>query len=351
MSSSALSSTIEMALAGKVVARFVLEQGELLIGSDYGVILLPLQMALRSFEPILPTMEVYASFGQDDAIVQQILRALETHQSIEIFGCSNAESSFLLRSLAHQFEMEHGVLYVEQADVLEDVLQWIFEQLYRVPADVKASRAEIRAGLRDRQVLVLLNHPTLTGSELEQLDQILPESLFVVASSKRRFFQADCAIEVSGLDEGSCQPQIRADREPEAIFAESRLLRETLQAYVQQKRWAEVLRMVKSTEKMFAIAKWWGAWEQLLNLGLQAAWALEDEGAEAWALHQLGTLAFCQEQVTLGYDLLKQALDLRADLGEKTAIAFSQHNLSQLKALIVPVETENLPQYNQRYLF
>lgn len=351
MSSSALSSTIEMALAGKVVARFVLEQGELLIGSDYGVILLPFQMALRSFEPILPKMEVQAILGQEPAIVQQILRALETHQSIEIFGCSNAESSFLLRSLAHQFEMEHVVLYVEQADVLEDVLQWIFEQLYRVPADVKASRAEIRAGLRDRQVLVLLNYPTLTGSELEQLNQILPESLFVVASSKRRFFQADCAIEVSGLDEGSCQPQIRADREPEAIFAESRLLRETLQAYVQQKRWAEVLRMVKSTEKVFAIAKFWGAWEQLLNLGLQAAWALEDEGAEAWALHQLGTLAFCQEQVTLGYDLLKQALDLRADLGEKTAIAFSQHNLSQLKALIVPVETENLPQYNQRYLF
>lgn len=351
MSSSALSSTIEMALAGKVVARFVLEQGELLIGSDYGVILLPLQMALRSFEPILPTMEVQAILGQEPAIVQQILRALETHQSIEIFGCSNAESSFLLRSLAHQFEMEHGVLYVEQADVLEDVLQWMFEQLYRVPADVKASRAEIRAGLRDRQVLVLLNHPTLTGSELEQLNQILPESLFVVASSKRRFFQADCAIEVSGIDERLCQPQICADREPEAIFAESRLLRETLQAYVKQKRWAEVLRMVKSTEKVFAIAKFWGAWEQLLNLGLQAAWALEDEGAEAWALHQLGTLAFCQEQVTLGYDLLKQALDLRADLGEKTAIAFSQHNLSQLKALIVPVETENLPQYNQRYLF
>lgn len=351
MSSSACSSTIEMALAGKVIARFVLEQGELLIGSDYGVILLPLQMALRSFEPILPKMEVQAILGQEPAIVQQILRALEAHQSIEIVGHSKAGSSFLLRSLAHQFEMEHGVLYLEQADVLEDVLQWMFEQLYRVPVDVKASRAEIRAGLRDRQVLILLNHPTLTGSELEQLDRILPESLFVVASSKRRLFQADCAIEISGMDEGSCQPQIRADREPEAIFAESRLLRETLQAYVKQKRWAEVLRRVKSTEKVFAIAKWWGAWEQLLNLGLQAAWALEDEGAEAWALHQLGTLAFCQEQVTLGYDLLKQALELRTDLGEKTAIAFSQHNLSQLKALIVPVETENLPQYNQRYLF
>jgi hypothetical protein len=351
MSRSAFSSTIEMALAGRIVARFVLEQGELLIGSDYGVILLPLQMALRSFEPILPAIEVNASLGQDHAIVQQLLGALEAHQSIEIFGHSKAESSFLLRSLAHQFQMEHGALYVNQADGLEDVLQWMFEQLYQVPADVKASRAEIRAGLHDRQVLILLNHPTLTKAELEKIDQILPESLFVVSSSERRFFQAGCEIDVSDVDGLLFQPQTLEDSEPDAIFEEKSLLMATLQTYVRQKQWADVLKVVRSTEQRFTIAKFWGAWEQLLQLGLQAAWALEDEGAEAWALHQLGTLAFCQEQVTLGYDLLKQSLDLRTDLGEKTAIAFSQHNLSQLKALIVPVKTKNLPQNNQRYWF
>jgi hypothetical protein len=124
----------------------------------------------------------------------------------------------------------------------------------------------------------------------------------------------------------------------ESIAEERKLIITTAQQWVKQKRWTEVIQLVRSTEQAFAIANSWEAWEQVLNWGLKAAWALQDEVTEAWALHQLGTLAFCQEQVTLGYDLLKEALDLRSRLGEGVAIAFSQHNLSQLKALIVPME-------------
>lgn len=133
----------------------------------------------------------------------------------------------------------------------------------------------------------------------------------------------------------------------ESIVEETKLILTTAQQWVEQKRWAEIIQLARSTEQAFAIANSWEAWEQVLNWGLKAAWALQDEVTEAWALHQLGTLAFCQEQVTLGYDLLKEALDLRSQLGEDVAIAFSQHNLSQLKALIVPMENESLARNNQ----
>ncbi|MCU0549205.1 MAG: hypothetical protein MUC48_07645 [Leptolyngbya sp. Prado105] len=322
MSRPALPSTIETELAGKALARLSLEQCELLIGSDYGVILQPLQMDVRSFEQILPKLE---SIPISEAVVPEILTAIEAHQSIEIFG--NQDFGELLRSLANVIEMEHGVLYLDQPDGIEDVLQRMFEQFYQVPTDVKASRAEIREGLSDRRALILLDHPTLTAAEIEQLCRIVPASLWVVASVERRFFWADCAIDLSRPIHLDLATPYKAG----GVFT-------ILQNFGQQGQWSEVLNLVRLTEHDFAVSKLWGAWEQMLRWGFQAAWALEDEISEAWALHQLGTLAFCQEKVTLGYDLLEEALALRTEIGEPTAIAFSQHNLSQLKALIVPSE-------------
>lgn len=348
MSRSALAHKIEMALTGKVIARLALEQCELGVGSEYGVILQPLQMAVRSFKPSLSSIEGFPISVHDENIAQEILAALAMNQSVEVVGNGCAKTA-LLRSLVPQIEMKHGVVYVNQADAIEDVLQGIFEQLYQVPIDMKASRAEIRDGLSDRQALILLDNPTLTASEVDRLCRILPESLFVVASIERRFFQADRVIELSSqaISFASSQDMEKVlsnliNCASQSVVEERSLIITTVKWCVEQKRWVEAMQIVRSTEQVFATAKLWGAWEQLLNWGLQAAWALEDEVTEAWALHQLGTLAFCQEQVTFGYDLLKAALDLRSELGEETAIAFSQHNLSQLKALIVPMENESI---------
>lgn len=417
MSRSALPNTIEMALAGKNVARLTLEECELMVGSEYGVILQPLPMAVRSFEPSLPKpIRVVIPAEKGSGIQAEILVALEQHRLIEVFGDRDTDKIVMLRSLAHQIEMPHGVLSLDQADAIEDVLQTLFEQFYQVPVDVKASRAEIRAGLGDRQALIVLNHPALSSSEVDQLCQTLPNSRFVAVSNERRFSQADWAIELSSsarsvtpaapdleilnllasvavpltseqinaivgkanvqqltslrliqVEQGRytlCQwnepptdsefwmqkvlkyvrQWIQAQPSVEAIVADRRLLIAAVQWGMEQQRWAEVAQLVRSTEQAFAIAKLWGAWERLLRWGLQAAWELGDEVTEAWALHQLGTLAFCQEEVTLGYDLLKEALDLRSQLGEPVAVTFTQHNLSQLMALIVPIETEE-----QRY--
>ncbi|MGG6263587.1 hypothetical protein ACQ4M3_16240 [Leptolyngbya sp. AN03gr2] len=402
MSHSAFFSTIETALGETIVVRLILEECELLIGSEYGAILQGIPVKERSFELISPN----SSFSNPEVSISQALSALMAKQSIEVYGLGFAKIE-LLRSLSQQSELQaiypDGILYLEQSDPLEDLLQIIFEQLYHVPSDVKPSRAEIRSKLSDRQALILLNHPNLTAAELEQLQRVLPESRFAIASVVRRFSQANSAIELSDPEAnlGSVSEQenavfellatvgisltaeqitaitnvsdlafIQVDQgryklwkqyriseswmekilayvldwirsKPDRIVEERELLMVTVQWAANQRRFSEVIEIVRSIEGAFASAKLWASWSKLLRWSLSASWALEDETTEAWALHQLGTLAFCQQEVTTGYDTLRDALVLRTELKEQTAIDFTTHNINQIKALIVPAKSPN----------
>ncbi|WP_058996620.1 hypothetical protein [Leptolyngbya sp. NIES-2104] len=403
MSHSDLFSTIETALGHVVVNRLILEECELLIGSEYGAILQEISVETRSFEPMTPSL----SFSNPEVSIPEAFSALKVRRSIEVHGLGFAKIE-LLRSLSQKSELQavypHGIFYLDLSDPLEDLLQIIFEQLYRVPSDVKPSRAEIRSGLSDRQSLILLSHSTLTAAELEQLQQVLPESRFAIASVVRRFFQANTAIELSDPEvnlEPVTEPEqavlellatvgisltaeqitaitnvsefnrvIQADQgryklwrqyriseswmekvlayvlnwvrsRPQNLIQERELLMVTVQWAANQRRFTEVIEIVRSIEGAFAIAKLWGSWSKLLRWSLSASWALEDEVTESWALHQLGTLAFCQQEVTTGYDTLRDALALRTEREEQTAIAFTTHNINQIKALIVPANSKS----------
>ncbi|MBD1842745.1 hypothetical protein H6F89_04845 [Cyanobacteria bacterium FACHB-63] len=432
MSRSAFSSTIETALSQTVVARLLLEECECLIGSKCGVVLRAMPVEARTFElmPMPALILPCLVEAVDEATLSQALTALKAQRSIEVCGRGFGKVA-LLRSLAHQPELQqaypHGILYLDQLDPIEDLLQTIFEQFYRVSSEAKPSRAEIRAGLSDRQALILLDHSHLTATELEQLQRWLPQSRFVVASIGRRFAQANLAIEIpeqiepdvsTRTDEESAILEllatvgvplrveqiaaiakasssdlsklidlhlIQVEREryrlrspyrtsdawmegvldyvlnwirtqSDAIIQERELLMVAVQWGTNQRRSAEVIEIVRSVECEFATTKLWGSWSKLLRCSLAAAWALGDEATEAWALHQLGTLAFCQQEVTNGHDTLKDALAIRTDLAKRStnpecavSLAFSTHNLNQIKALIVPVKSKASQKPSQRY--
>lgn len=430
MSRSAFSSTIETALSQAVVARLLLEECECLIGSEYGVVLQALAAESRTFESrtfeqmsaLAVSLPCWAE-SVDEPTLLQALTALKAQRSIEIYGIGFAKIA-LLRLLAHQPELQQvypdGILYLDRLDPIQDLLQTIFEQLYQVSSEVKPSRAEIRSGLSDRRALILLDHPQLTATELEGLQQWIPQSRFAIASIGRRFTQAGFAIQVS--EQISTDLNALTDREvamlellatvgvplraeqltaianiaspdlsklidlkliqvereryrlrvphrisnawmekvlsyvldwirtqPGDIIRERELLMVAVQWGANQRRSTEVIEIVRSIEREFAIAKLWGSWSKLLRCSLAAAWASGDEATEAWALHQLGTLAFCQQEVTNGYDTLGDALALRTALGDPTTIAFSAHNLNQLKALIVPGKSKASPRSAQRF--
>ena len=125
-------------------------------------------------------------------------------------------------------------------------------------------------------------------------------------------------------------------RSPNAILAEKALILHTLEWTVSQARWVETLRLVRSLEGALVLGKQWDTWRRVLNWGLQAAWALEDSVSEAWGLHQLGTLALCQEEVTTAHDALTEAISLRSLLNDQVGEQLSRHNLERLRAVTLP---------------
>ena len=126
-------------------------------------------------------------------------------------------------------------------------------------------------------------------------------------------------------------------RSPDTLLAQKALMLHTLEWAVSQARWAETLRLVRSLEGSLALGKQWDAWRRVLNWGLQAAWAREDSISEAWGLHQLGTLALCQEEPTTAYDALTEAISLRSLLNDEVGERLSRHNLERLRDMTLPL--------------
>lgn len=92
--------------------------------------------------------------------------------------------------------------------------------------------------------------------------------------------------------------------------------------------WSGVLRLAYLFEGSLALAGRWGLWAWVLQRGMEAAQALGNQPARAWALHQLGTRALCLDQSGLARDYLVRALRLREALGDWEGAAVTRHNLN-----------------------
>jgi hypothetical protein len=118
--------------------------------------------------------------------------------------------------------------------------------------------------------------------------------------------------------------------EPDALLEEAEAILELLRWGIDARRWAEVLRLGQAVEGALTLSGQWGGWAQVLEWVLQAAEALGNQGAEAWALHQVGTRAFCLGEADAARNFLTQALELREALGDRIGAAITRHNLDLL---------------------
>jgi hypothetical protein len=94
--------------------------------------------------------------------------------------------------------------------------------------------------------------------------------------------------------------------------------------------WTSVLQLARAAERVLFLAGRWEAWHDTLRRGLDAARASADKTAEAFFVHQQGTLAFCQDQLEDAYQLLRQALSLREQIGDTDGASVTRHNLRLL---------------------
>jgi hypothetical protein len=91
-----------------------------------------------------------------------------------------------------------------------------------------------------------------------------------------------------------------------------------------------VLQLARAAERILFLAGRWEAWHDTLSRGVEAARESADKAAEAFFVHQQGTLAFCQDQLEDAYQLLRQALTLREQIGDADGASVTRHNLRML---------------------
>jgi hypothetical protein len=97
-----------------------------------------------------------------------------------------------------------------------------------------------------------------------------------------------------------------------------------------QQRWSDVIALGRAIDPYLTLHGLWEAWQRVIDHVLRSARQLGDRVNEAWALHQLGTHAIGIGQMGLAINLLREALNLRGELGDAIGMAYTQHNLNLL---------------------
>jgi hypothetical protein len=93
------------------------------------------------------------------------------------------------------------------------------------------------------------------------------------------------------------------------------------------RRSGEVLQLGRLLEESLVVSARWGAWAVAVESCLDAARAIGDRSAEAWAMHELGSRALCLGDSGTARALLSQAVKVRESLDDTTAVAASRRNL------------------------
>ncbi len=130
---------------------------------------------------------------------------------------------------------------------------------------------------------------------------------------------------------------------PEPLLAEADTLRRLLSNAADAAQWPETLRLARAIESGFSLGARWGAWAEVLHSALQAANALGDRAAIAWAWHQLGTRALCLDDAATAQTALGRALRMRQALGDHAGAEITRHNLNLLLGPPLPPQSPPQP--------
>jgi hypothetical protein len=116
--------------------------------------------------------------------------------------------------------------------------------------------------------------------------------------------------------------------EPVALLQEAPALLQLLLHAFESGHEQSGLALARIVDSAFAVGRRFGAWATILDGALAAARRIGDRSSEAWALHQLGTRAYCLGDAGHAEEALREALRIRRALGAETEAAASAYNLA-----------------------
>lgn len=247
----------------------------------------------------------------------------------------------------------------QKFDSLEEVVQQHTHQLAAQPSAEAVESIDYTDA--ERQLLSVLSTVGAAGLQAQQVAEItaIPNAAAILATLyHREIVQLEgdryCLKESQAAIFG-CTWNLRpifqqtlayfiqfADRHkshPDRILAEGEALLKLLSQAAAIGLWTEVLSLGQRVETVFAVKKQWGSWEQILQLGLQAARETGERAAEALMLHQIGTRAVCLCEQEVAQHALNQAIEMREAMGDRVGAAISRHNLRMLLFVLATVTT------------
>ena len=120
----------------------------------------------------------------------------------------------------------------------------------------------------------------------------------------------------------------RYRRDSHALLDGSETLRCVQLQATNTRRWGEALRLGQILEGALVAGLRWDAWAMVLEQSLIAAKAMDDQAAEAWALHEIGSRALCVGETRGARSALSEALRLREALGNADGAAATRQTFN-----------------------
>jgi len=132
------------------------------------------------------------------------IRALESLESVELFGEAGIGKSVVLRHLAHTINsklFQDGIIYREVRGVPpDDILQLLWGDFFECDVPFKPADSQLRNDLQTKNALVILDSAELTRTEAERVMNVAAACTFLLGSPERHLWGSEAhATQLDGL--------------------------------------------------------------------------------------------------------------------------------------------------------
>jgi hypothetical protein len=154
----------------------------------------PIQLRPRPFPAILDRIEESTA----------AIRALESLESVELFGEAGIGKTVVLRHLAHTINsklFQDGIIYREIRGVPpDDILQLLWGDFFECDVPFKPADSQLRNDLQTKNALVILDAAELTRTEAERVMNVAAACTFLLGSPERHLWGSEAhATQLDGL--------------------------------------------------------------------------------------------------------------------------------------------------------
>ena len=154
----------------------------------------PIQLRPRPFPAILDRIEESTA----------AIRALESLESVELFGEAGIGKTVVLRHLAHTINsklFQDGIIYREIRGVPpDDILQLLWGDFFECDVPFKPADSQLRSDLQTKNALVILDAAELTRTEAERVMNVAAACTFLLGSPERHLWGSEAhATQLDGL--------------------------------------------------------------------------------------------------------------------------------------------------------